>query len=203
MTLRVIPLAALSLALIAAPAAAQDGGGRMGSRWERMKRFDKDGDGKVSKDEWSGPKAFFARMDADGDGFVDEKEVNGASMGGGRGSMGGPGGRRGGMSGRGGTPDMGWVFKRMDRDGDGKFTEKDLEKIRATADKNGDGKLDEKEFMEFLNAKAKRPPRGEAPKEQGMAPGFELERLDGKGKLALASLLKNERPVVVVFGSLT
>ena len=76
MTLRVIPLAALSLALIAAPAPAQDGGGRMGSRWERMKRFDKDGDGKVSKDEISSRyKSLVDDYDKDKDGALNEEEM--------------------------------------------------------------------------------------------------------------------------------
>ena len=44
-------------------------------REQAMKRFDKDGDGKVSKDEFAGAPAFFDRLDADKDGFVSADEL--------------------------------------------------------------------------------------------------------------------------------
>jgi Ca2+-binding EF-hand superfamily protein len=42
----------------------------------RFKSLDKDGDGKVSKDEFDGPEARFAQLDADKDGFITQREAN-------------------------------------------------------------------------------------------------------------------------------
>jgi Ca2+-binding EF-hand superfamily protein len=41
---------------------------------ERFKAMDKDGDGKVSREEFTGPKPRFDQLDRDGDGFVTEQE---------------------------------------------------------------------------------------------------------------------------------
>ena len=40
-----------------------------------MKRFDRNGDGKVSQDEWPGPPQMFKELDADSDGFVSKEEL--------------------------------------------------------------------------------------------------------------------------------
>ena len=55
-------------------------------------RFDKDGDSKVSADEFPRSAEQFARLDTDGDGYITEDEAPAGRQGGGRG-MGG-GGRR-------------------------------------------------------------------------------------------------------------
>ncbi len=57
---------------------------------QMIKRMDTNGDGKILKDEFTGPERFFERLDADGDGFITEEEL--ASI---RQRRGGPGGRRG------------------------------------------------------------------------------------------------------------
>jgi Ca2+-binding EF-hand superfamily protein len=41
---------------------------------ERFKAMDKDGDGKVSREEFTGPKPRFDVLDRDGDGYVTEQE---------------------------------------------------------------------------------------------------------------------------------
>ncbi|MCX7704305.1 MAG: EF-hand domain-containing protein [Planctomycetota bacterium] len=40
-----------------------------------IKRADKDGDGKISKAEFSGPQEMFGRLDRDGDGFLTKEEI--------------------------------------------------------------------------------------------------------------------------------
>jgi acetyl esterase/lipase len=48
---------------------------RRGVPWEAVtRRNDKNGDGKVAKDEFSGPAALFQRLDRNGDGFVTRDE---------------------------------------------------------------------------------------------------------------------------------
>jgi Ca2+-binding EF-hand superfamily protein len=41
---------------------------------ERFKAMDKDGDGKVSREEFTGPKPRFDELDRDGDGFLSQQE---------------------------------------------------------------------------------------------------------------------------------
>ena len=42
---------------------------------ERFKAMDKDGDGKVSREEFTGPKPRFDVLDRDGDGFLSQQEL--------------------------------------------------------------------------------------------------------------------------------
>ena len=93
-----MPIMAVSAAmLLAASAGGQEregrrrGGQRSRDPQEMLKRMDKDGDGKLSKEEFTGPEQFFERMDADKDGFVTAKEL--AAMRQGRGGRGGRAGR--------------------------------------------------------------------------------------------------------------
>jgi hypothetical protein len=113
---------ALALSLASIAAAQQDGtfppgggpGGQDGQRpggrggdpaqmVERIMQQDANGDGKLAKDELSGPLAerIFERADANKDGFVDKAELEAfAKAGGMRGGQGGgAGGQRGGQAG--------------------------------------------------------------------------------------------------------
>ena len=98
-----------ALFLLALPLFAQ---GRGGNPWDRLSGMDQDGDGKVSKAEFSGPDRFWDRLDSDGDGFVTETEAK--SMRRGRGQRGGQGQ---------GGPNM--LLQRLDTDKDGKVSEEE------------------------------------------------------------------------------
>jgi RND family efflux transporter MFP subunit len=74
-------------------------GGRGGSRGGNLMQFDKDGDGKVSREEAPEPmQNFFGNMDTNSDGFIDQEELKQIQgrFGGGPGGAGGPGGPDGG-----------------------------------------------------------------------------------------------------------
>ena len=65
--------ALLILTVAAGPASislAQQGG-----MLQRLKRHDKNGDGKIAKEEWGGPDRMFKRFDRDSNGFISQKEM--------------------------------------------------------------------------------------------------------------------------------
>ncbi len=74
----------LVLALVAGVSFAQETSGAPGDRFFQM--FDKDKDGKVSKDEFPGRDERFDRVDENKDGFIDASEIRKNPP---------PGGRRG------------------------------------------------------------------------------------------------------------
>ena len=149
--------------------------------WERMSRFDKDGDGKVTREEFGGPDRMFDRFDADADGVITKKEVES---------------RRGmGRTGRGGDGET--LLKRSDTDKDGRVSQKEWDAIFKTADKNGDGFLDEGELRAALSGRAYNDP---APKTGAAAPTLKVTRAND-GKLVTLSVAK--KPLVLVFGSWT
>jgi len=192
-----VVLALFAVAAFAVPAASQDRR-RGGDPWERMKRYDTDGDGKVTRAEFKGPARMFDRFDSDGDGVVTRDEVTSRAGRGGR-----PGGQTSGASGRTKSADIEWVTKRLDMDRNGVFDALDLDAITAAADKDGDGKVSRKELLDFLQHADRPMPRGEAPDEGAKAPRFEVRALEGSGSIKLADLVAKGRPVVVAFGSLT
>ena len=98
------------------------GGSRRGGGggWQRFKENDKDGDGKVSKEEAPERiKQFFDRMDRNSDGFIEESEMSG-----------GGGGRSGGGSGggaRAALPASGKAYiQQYDKNSDGKVGKDEL-----------------------------------------------------------------------------
>lgn len=112
-----------------------------------FERLDKNGDGFVSKDEFTaGRTAFFTKLDANGDGFIDQSEIDKA---------------RAAWHQRANKPSDGTqqsqndatsqhkehrgFLQRMDTDGDGKISTAEFaaagDQMFGKLDKNGDGKL--------------------------------------------------------------
>lgn len=141
--------------------------GRAGMPRERFAALDKNGDGKVSKDEFAGPPARFAQLDADHDGFVTRQEAGGPGM-----PPGGPGAlpprlkamdkNNDGKVSRDEFTGPAPRFDRIDADGDGYLTLQEVRQFAARAaaaspgqgafarfdaiDKNKDGKISREEF---------------------------------------------------------
>ena len=123
------------------------------ARWKKM---DRDGDGKVSKDEYTGDFEF-ERLDADKDGFLTDADLAklGEAMGGG-GRGGAPGGKPAPLS----PEEIAKRFAEMDKDQSGKVEGAEMpEMLRERmlkADADGDGALSKDEFAEGRK-KAQRP----------------------------------------------
>lgn len=155
--------------------------------WERMSRFDKNDDGKITREEFGGPERAFERFDMNRDGELTKKEVE-SQRGMGR------GGDRGGARGGGGTDA---ALKKADTDKDGRVSKKEWNAVFKNADKNGDGHLDDGELRAALSGRTYVDP---APKKGAEAPKLSVTRAsDGK----LISLAVAKKPLVLVFGSWT
>ena len=86
-----------------------------------IQKFDQNGDGKVSKEEFPGPEDHFTNLDANGDGFIDQSEA--------------PKGPPHGMKG-------GGFIQKFDQNGDGKVSKEEFpgpEDHFTKLDANGDG----------------------------------------------------------------
>lgn len=107
----------------------------MKKRFIQLKAMDKDGDGRVSKEEYNG-KFPFDLLDRNKDGFIDEKDRPGQA------GAGGPGAPM--------TPEeLERRFKEVDKNADGKVTKEEFpgppERFTAL-DKDGDGAITLEEF---------------------------------------------------------
>ena len=174
-----------SLLLLAGLAVAQGRGG--GDMWSRVSRYDTNGDGKISAEEFTGPERFFERMDGDKDGFVTKEEV--AKMRG-RG-RGGPG------RGRSGGPDTDAILKTIDSDKNGKVSKTEWAAYFKTMDENGDGQLDDGELRAALTG---RKYNDTAPKVGAPAPPIKAVSRETNKSVELNRFAK---PTVIVFGSWT
>ena len=180
MRLLCVPLLVLTFGAL-----ASGQGRRGGDPWERMQRFDENGDGKVSRDEFTGPERFFDRMDSDADGFVTKDEAKAMRRGGGGGQR---GGERGGM---------GNMSKRFDTDGDGQVSKQEWDALFKKADENEDGILDNEELMAAMRGRAY---NDTAPKVGDVAPKVTAKSTaDGRD----VDLSNVKRTTVLVFGSWT
>ena len=174
--MKTIMLACLLVA-VATAAPARD----RRDHWSRMKEWDADGDGAISRSEFRGPARAFDRMDTDGDGKITEAEANGRPA-----DPPAPSAA---------PPD---VRARIDADGDGTITSDEWAAFFAKADTNRDGRLDRAEWEAAVLGRAPAP--AGPPKVGDPAPEVSAKRLGGGEAIDLA---KPKRTTVLIFGSYT
>jgi hypothetical protein len=180
--------------------------GRYGWEW-LARRYDKDGDGKITPEEFAGPKQLFERLDRDGDGQITAADFDWSDR----------------------SPYVqqlraaGQILRGLGADKGGKITREDWDRAfeRLARDK---GFVVPEDLRARLNPppeKPKGPPPAEpsplvfvkgvlegdlgsvfeGPKVGQRAPDFRLKTFDGKGEVGLSDL--RGKPTVLVFGSFT
>lgn len=183
----IFTVCALAILPLGAEEAKKPGGGKGKGKGDGsfFKQMDKDGDKAISKEEAGERWEKLGRLDKNEDGKVTLQEMAAARPGGGKGGPGkGEGGPGKGGPGKGAPGEM---FKRADKNGDGKLTKDEVpEQIWgriSRLDKDEDGAVSEEE------AKAGRPPGG--PGKGGPGGGEFLKRADKNGD---GNLSKDELP---------
>jgi Iodothyronine deiodinase/EF hand len=170
--------------------------------------FDTDGDGSISRAEYSGLDADFARLDRNRDGVLTAPDFDFTDQ--------GPGAAAASM-----------LFYRADKDGNGKVTRDELDALFAATDTNGLGFLSLADFQESFDRRSpglRGSPGGpEGPtrwsflrtflrKEMGpfppgpalneTAPDFTLKRANSQDEVTLSKLV-GPKPIVLVLGNYT
>jgi alkylhydroperoxidase family enzyme/Ca2+-binding EF-hand superfamily protein/thiol-disulfide isomerase/thioredoxin len=184
--------------------------------WEATrKRLDRDGDGRIAREEYPGSVADFARLDRDRDSALTEADFDFSQQ-----SL-AP------------TPGLMW-FSRADRDGNGKVTREEFDALFKAFDSTGQGFVSQNELIEALtpiqrpaarpSGARPEPARGgggpskemlirglfnqeigslqPGPKLDEVAPDFTLKTGDGKQEITLSKLV-GPKPVVLIFGNFT
>jgi hypothetical protein len=174
-----------------------------------QKRLDKDGDGRISRKEFSGSDADFARLDRDHNKALTEADFD--------------------FSAHSLTPSPGsMLFMYADRDGNGKITREEIDALFKAADSGDQGFLSLSDLQEAVRMPT-RPPGGSAGKASSgpsketlvrglfrqeigslqpgpslgeKAPDFTLKTNDGAEEITLSKLV-GPKPVVLVFGNFT
>jgi thiol-disulfide isomerase/thioredoxin len=171
------------------------------------KRFDRDGDGKVARAEFSGDNADFAHLDRDHDRALTRGDFD--------------------FSAHALAPSPGaMIFQRADRDGNGKVTREEIDALFSQVDTDGHGFLSLSDLQEsFPMPSMGSAPRGRSggPSKETLvrglfrqeigslqpgpalgetAPDFTLKTVDGKQEVTLSKKI-GPKPVVLVFGNFT
>lgn len=175
--------------------------------WDATRRlYDRDNDARITRQEWPGDDADFARVDRNHDGALTPPDFDfpGSSLAPSPGSM---------------------LFGRVDHDGNGKVTREEFEAFFRASDSGGQGFLSLSDLQEAFTPPAPAPAgRGAGrpskatlvrglfrrevgslepgPKLDDSAPDFTLKTNDGGAEVTLSKLI-GPRPVVLVFGSST
>ncbi len=172
-------------------------------------RYDADGDGIISRKEFTGPAELFDRLDRNRDGVLTPEDFDWSDR--------SPFLRQAGMT-------EGW-FRRMDRDSNGRVSREEWEGFFKKAAKGKDHLTpDDLREALFPPAPPRKPDAGgggpsplvllrglidgeigsihEGPRVNEKAPDFTLRTEDGKGVVTL-SQFRGKKPVVLVFGSFT
>ncbi len=160
--------------------------------WERFaERFDKNGDGKITRDEVEGRmQRNFDRIDVDGDGAISKQDLDAVR------SRAGNSPRQGQ---RGATRRANNTLsaQRLDTNRDKKISADEWKAFHERSDKNGDGVLDREEWLSAVSGKAV---RDGAPSVGSRAPNVSAKRL---GSDQVIDLGRPTRFTVLIFGSHT
>jgi thiol-disulfide isomerase/thioredoxin/Ca2+-binding EF-hand superfamily protein len=179
--------------------------------WDATRKaLDKDGDGSISRSEFGGKDADFARLDRDRDGVLTEPDFD--------------------FSPHALTPSPGMMlFYASDRDGNGKVSREEFEGVFRALDSGGQGFLSQDDLRRAFAPPAARPKSPTAPpsasgpskwtlvkglfrqeigslqpgpKLDEVAPDFSLLTVDGQDGLTLSKKI-GPKPVVLIFGNFT
>jgi hypothetical protein len=185
----------------------EDGQSR-NSRFGRQ--MDADGDGKISREEFPGPKETFDQFDKDKDNFLSNEERNAMRQSRGRNGFGGRGNQGGGFRrpNQGGGSDLSeQLFKAIDDNDDKKISSKEwqnyFDEILSEADKDKDKTISDEEWKAWRQRKqpSSRPGgRGTSPNVGDPAPEVSAQFMNKKDRLEFNNIT---RLSVIIFGSYT
>jgi len=167
-------------------------------------RWDRNGDRRITREEFPGSDLDFARLDRDRDRVLTESDFD--------------------FSPHALTPSPGaLLFSRADRDGNGKLTREEFDDFFKSCDSGGQGFLSLSDLQEAIRAPQRPAVEANGPSKETLirglfhqeigslqagpalgetAPDFTLKTVSGREEVALARLL-GSKPVVLVFGNFT
>jgi len=175
------------------------------------RRMDTNGDGKISREEFPGPKEYFDQFDKDKDNFLSEVERNAMREDRGRNGLDGRG-NRGGPFRRPGSsiePNQSEkMFSDIDSNGDQSLSPAEwqayYQKILSAADTNQDKKISALEWQAWRNSNPTNPRPGNrgnnGPEVGKEAPNVSAQFMTQKGELEFNKIT---RLSVIIFGSYT